>query len=127
MKDFLSRMNCINYSSILLPTIRTIEKTEYELFNLLHDCRMKIILLGIWKKPIHHPYRRSRAGTKMFHNINSIICNCISHSKPKSSICDKNLIFIGYNEPSKTTNLNSSHINAQLIVNKTDPLTNGAN
>ena len=46
-----SRMNCINYSSNLQQAIRTREKTEHALFNLLHDYRMKIILLGIWKQP----------------------------------------------------------------------------
>ena len=105
-------MNCINYSSNVLRAIRTRAKTEHALFNLLHDCRRKIILLGIWKQPIDHPYRRSRAGTKLFHKINSIISNHIPQSKPKSSICGKNLIFIGYNGSSKTNNLNFSHINA---------------
>ena len=38
-----------------------------------------------------------------------------------SSICDKNLIFIGYNGLSKTTNLHFSHIKAQSVVNKIDP------
>ena len=57
----------------------------------------------------------------MFHKINSIISNHISYSKPESSICDKNLIFIGYNGSSKTINLNLPHINACSIVNKVDP------
>ena len=114
-------MNCINYSSNLLQAIRTKAKTEHALFTLLHDCRMKIILLCIWKQPVDHPYRRSRAGTKLFHKINSIIRNSISHGNSKSSICDKNLIFIEYNGSSKTTNLNLSHINEQSIVNKIDP------
>ena len=82
---------------------------------------MKIILLGIWKQPIDHLYRRSRADTKLLHKINSIISNCITHSKPKSSICDKNLIFMGYNGSSKTTNFNLYRINAESIVNKIDP------
>ena len=115
-----SRMNCISYSNNVLQAIRTSAKPEHALFNLLHDCRRKIILLGIWKQPIDHPYRRSRAGTKLFHKINSIISNHISQSKPKSSICDKKLIFIGYNGSSKTHNLNLSHINAWSIVNKID-------
>ena len=72
-------------------------------------------------QPIDHPYRRSRAGTKLFHKINSIISNHIPQSKPKSNNCGKNLIFIGYNGSSKTNNLNFSHINAQSIVNKIDP------
>ena len=93
LKVFLSRrskMNCIKYSSNVLQAIRTRAKTEHALFNLLHDCRRKIILLGIQKQPIDYPYRRSRAGTKLFHKIISIISNCIPQSKPKSSICDKN-------------------------------------
>ena len=57
----------------------------------------------------------------MFHRIDSIISNPIPQSKPKSSICDKNLIFIGYNGSSKTNNLNLSHIDALSIVNKIDP------
>ena len=105
-------MNCINYSSNVLQAIRSRAQTEHALFNLLHDCRRKIILLGIQKQPIDHPYRRSRAGTKLFQKINSIISNCIPQSKPKSSICGKNLIFIGYNGSSKTNNLDFSHINA---------------
>ena len=105
-------MNCINYSNNVLKAIITRAKTEHASFNLLHDCRRKIILLGIQKQPIDHPYRRSRAGTKLFHNINLIISNHIPQSKPKSSICGENLIFIGYNGSSKTNNLNLSHINA---------------
>ena len=81
---------------------------------------MKIILLGFQQQPIDHPYRRSRAGTILFHKINSIISNRISHSRPKSSICARNLIFIGYNGSSQTTNLNLSHINARSVVNKID-------
>ena len=83
---------------------------------------MKITLLGFQKQSIDHPYRKSRAGTKLFHKINFMVSNCMSHSKPKLSICDKNLIFIGYNGSSKTTNLNLSHINACSIVNTIDPI-----
>ena len=118
---FKSRMNCINFSSNILQAIGTRAKTEHALFNLLHDSRRKIILLGIQQQTIDQPYRRSRAGTKLFHKINSIISNCIPQSKPKSSICNKNLIFIGYNGSSKTNNLNLSYINAWSIVNKIDP------
>ena len=114
-------MNCINYSSNVLQAIKTSIKTEHALFNLLHDRRRKVILLGIQKQPTDHPYRRSRAGTKLFHKINSIISNCIPQRKPKTSICGKNLIFIGYNGLSKTNNLNFSHLNARSIVNKIYP------
>ena len=57
----------------------------------------------------------------MCHKINSIISSRIPQSKPKPSICNKSLIFIGYNGSSKTNNLNLSHINAWSIVNKIDP------
>ena len=59
----LPRMSHINYSSNLLQTIRPRVQMEHAFFNLLYDCRMKIILLGIQKQPTYCPYRKSRAGT----------------------------------------------------------------
>ena len=44
-------------------------KDEYTRYHLSYDTRVRIISLGISKRPTNHQYRRSKSGQKLFHYI----------------------------------------------------------
>ena len=98
--------------------------TEYNLVNGLYNqqgTRASIIALGIRKQPKEQPYRRSRAGNKLFHRIHSIISSREKLATEKKSLISTidhtNLQPIPV---SKFTSkcINISHINARSINNK---------
>ena len=66
----------ITYNLQMLKTIGTFAKSNnyFTQFHLPQYTRTKIISLGIRRAP--RPYRRSRAGTKLFQSIHRRIMDC---------------------------------------------------
>ena len=60
----------IAYSEAALRSFR-----KLQLPSLSITTPLDIIELGIKKQPIHHPYRRSKAGHKLFHRIKEVMNN----------------------------------------------------
>ena len=83
------------YSSIFMRSVRSLSRHNYHLFQLSNTTRTWIISLGIRKRLRTTCYRRSKAGTKLFHCINTI--NKSQASSAKNQTCNQlnlgNLIF----------------------------------
>ena len=111
------------YSSTFLQLIRQVSHLwqHYSNFQLSQDTRASIIALGIRKQSREQPYRRSRAGNRLFHRIHSIISSSRKLATGKKSLISTidhtNLKPISVNKfTSKCINI--SHINARSINNK---------
>ena len=70
-----------SYSSTSMRCIRSISRHNYDMFQLNNATHSWIIALGIRKRLMTTSYRRSRAGTKLFHCIHTIT---ITESRPIS-------------------------------------------
>ena len=110
------------YSSTFLQSIRQVSHLQqhYSNFQLSQDTRASIIALGIRKQSKEQPYRRSRAGNRLFHRIHSSISPSRNLATGKklliSTIDHTNLQPIQVNKfTSKWINI--SHINARSINN----------
>ena len=113
----------ISYNPNGLKAIRK-ASTQEEYFSFftiaLETCR-KIIAMGIHRHP--RPYRRSRAGSKLFHKITSIISqhrNEITESL-SNSVHNSALIRRGgmFNTAEQPYTLKCGLLNCQSVVNKT--------
>ena len=114
-------IDCLQYSSAILRTIRTASHTNYDNFNLNTLVRSWIISLGICKQPRLQKYRSSRAGQNLFHKIHSVITNKYEannrkiHSDRTVSITNLVKVIIANNRSVSAT---LHHINARSICNK---------
>ena len=114
-------MNTLStYSSIFMRSVRKLSRQNYDLFKLSNTTHSWIILLGIKKRLRSTGYRRSKAGTKLFHHINSIIKPRVTSDEIKS--CSKvnpmNLISPEIKN-NRGVSAVFSHINARSIYPKT--------
>ena len=98
------------YSSTFLRLVRQVSHLwqHYSNFQLSQETRTSIIALGIRKQSREQPYRRLRAGSKLFYRIHSIISSSRKVATGKKSPVNK--------FTSKCINI--SHINARSINNK---------
>ena len=107
------------YSSTFLQLIRQVSHLlqHYSNFQLSQDTRTSIIGLGIRKQLKEQPYRRSRAGNKLFHRIHSIISSSEKLATEKSLISTIDHTNLQPILVSKFTSkyINFSHINARSI------------
>ena len=111
------------YSSPFLQLIKQVSHLpqHYHIFQLSKETMASIIALGIRKRSREQPYRRSRAGNKLFHRIHSIISSSKKLATGKKSLISTidhtNLQPVPI---SKFTSkcINISHINARSINNK---------
>ena len=112
----------LNYDQEQLREIgqRAKLKANYHLFSLKYEIRMKIIDLDIRKKV--RQYRRSWAGTKLFHKIAIVSTNLRLHRPSIGTIVQENNINIALipnKHCRKTIDYKCATINCCSIVNKT--------
>ena len=103
-----------------MRSVRKLSRQNYDLFKLSNTTHSWIISLGIKKRLRSTGYRRSKAGTKLFHHINSIIKPRVTSDEIKS--CSKvnpmNLISPEIKN-NRGVSAVFSHINARSIYPKT--------
>ena len=107
------------YSSFFMRSVRSLSRHSYDLFQLSNTTCAWIISLGIRKRLRTTCYRRSKAGTKLFHCINTV--NTLQASSAKNRTCNKlksgNLIFPTIRN-NRGVSAVFSHINARSIYPK---------
>ena len=109
------------YSSIFMRSIRSIYRRNYDLFQLSGTTCSWIIALGIRKRLRTTCYRRSKAGTKLFHCIHTITTNKPQNTSDNNQKCNR--VHLEY-LLAPTINNNRgisalfSHINARSIYPK---------
>ena len=113
----------ISYNPYGLKAIRKASTQEgyFSFFTLaLETCR-KIIAMGIHRHP--RPYRRSRAGTKLFHKISSIILQHRDETTESlsNSVNNSALIRCGgmFNTADQPYILKCRLVNCRSVVDKT--------
>ena len=62
-----------NYTSAFLRSIRKTSRTDFSNFQLSHILMSSIVALGLKKQPRDRPYRMSRAESRLFHYIKTIV------------------------------------------------------
>ena len=111
------------YSTMFLRLIHKYIRSSFEVTNILTPTRSWIIVPGKSRQHKDTPYRRSRAGDKLFHKINSWVVNraSIVSRDHEYSIKSENLIRIKTTTSARLPKqhmLKLSHINARLVCNK---------
>ena len=111
------------YSSMILRLICKYIRSSFEVTNIPTPKRSWIIALGIRRQLKDTPYRRCRAGDKLFHKIHSQVVNraSIVSRDCEYSITSENLIRIKTTALARIPKqhmLKLSHINARLVCNK---------
>ena len=100
---------------------------DYACINLPNSTHIWIITLGIRKPPLARPYRRSKAGQKLFHQIHSITTwdrpEPTDESVWSNDVSINKLIQVHMTIRSRpgTKRINLLHINAHSICNKIPP------
>ena len=109
------------YSSIFLWNIRKLSRYDYSKFQLNNITRSRVIELGIRKlhDDLTTQYHRSRAGTKLFHRIHTLISQhrqfdilADSGTSTCSAINQDNLHSITIKKLDKSKLFHIAHINA---------------
>ena len=97
--------------------------SNFDKFHLNQLIRRNIINLGIKRQPLNKTIRRSRAGTRLFHRIRTVIVNrseCVSmHNSvgPRyTNLTPLNTDTAHQHESSKSYKI--SHINVRSIMNE---------
>ena len=112
------------YSSTLLWNIKKLSRYDYSKFQLNNITRSRVIELGIRKlhDDLAKQYCRSRAGTKLFHHIHTLISQhrhfdilADSGTSTCSTINQDNLHSITIKKLDKSKLFHIAHINAQSI------------
>ena len=114
-------LGIMQYSSNLLREIQKKARNKYEDFKIDKATRVRIIVLGIRKTPIGHPYRWSLAGRNLFYKICKIVTKTLERSKQLKCISPTNLITVSLTKRMNSTWMSLAHINARSIVNKIQP------
>ena len=109
------------YSSIFMRSIRSISRHNYDLFQLSGTTHSWIIALGIRNRLKTTCYRRSKAGTKLFHCIHTITTNKPQNTSDNNQKCNQvhleNLLVPTINNNRGVLAL-FSHINVRSIYPK---------
>ena len=111
----------MQYSSNLLREIWKKATTSYEDFKIDKATRVWIIMLGIRKTPMGHPYRWSRAGWNLFYKIHRIVMKTLERSTQLKCISPTNLITVSLTKKMNSIGMSLAHINARSTVNKIQP------
>ena len=115
----------LKYTTNLLHNVGKLARilSNFDKFQLNQLIRSNIIYLGIKRQPLNKTIRRSRAGTRLFHRIRTMIGNrseCVSvHNSvgPRSTnLIPLNTATAHQHESSKSYKI--SHINVRSIMNK---------
>ena len=108
----------LNYTTTFLCLLRKPNNNNANFYYLNRAVRTWAIVLGIRKRP--NPYRRSKAGQKLFHWIHSIANRGIQNTNNnKVHIRPAGSFLVPVNITMDTTRLfHISHINARSIRNK---------
>ena len=105
----------ISYTSTFLRSVRI----DYSQFSLSHTLMSRIVEMGLKKQLRIKPYRMSRAGRTLLHQIESLTSrNKIRKAKETCGINRNNLIEIT-KEATSTKYLDIAHVNVRSIRNKT--------
>ena len=107
----------LRYTTTFLQSLGN--KNNVNLYHLNRAVRTWTIAIGIRKRP--NPYRRSKAGQKLFHRIHSIFNRGLQNNNNtnKVQIRPAGLYLVPVNITTDTTRLFCiSHINARSIHNK---------
>ena len=122
---------CLTYSANYLKTIRKLAQytSNFSLFALDTSMRSKVIALSIRKNCQNKPYRRSRGGQNLFHQIHTLLTSLRHqqhignlHSPPTFNRANLKMIHLVNNTPGKTKNLQCATINCRSIINKSADL-----
>ena len=117
----------VQYLSTFLWNIRKLSRYDYSKFQLNNVTRSRVIELGIRK--LHDDsvtqYRRSRAGTKLFHRIHTLVSQCChfdilvdSGTSTCSAINQDNLHYTTIKKLDRSKLFHIAHINARSIKSK---------
>ena len=108
----------LRYTTTFLRSLGKPNKNNVNLYHLNRAVRTWAIAIGIRKRP--NPYRRSKAGQKLFHRIHSIFNRGLwNNNNNKVQIRPAGLYLVPVNITTNTTRLFCiSHINARSIHNK---------
>ena len=63
----------ISYSSAFLRSVRKTSRIDHSSFSLCHTLMSKIVAMGLKKQPRNRPYRMSRAGRSLLHQIERLV------------------------------------------------------
>ena len=113
----------ISYHPNGLKAIRKASTQEeyFSFFTLALETHRKIIAMGIHRHP--RPYRRSRAGTKLFHKITAIISQHRDETTESLSNSVNNSTLIRcvgmFNTVDQPYTLKHGLVNCRSVVNKT--------
>ena len=108
------------YALEALWEIRQPGKDEYTRYHLSYDTSVRIISLGIQKRPTKHQYRRSKSGQKLFHRI-AIISRRLKDTPTNihnQTLRQENLIYPNLQSRKPKGIISLSHINATSVCNK---------
>ena len=122
---------CMTYSANYLRSIRKLahHTLNFSLFTLNTSLRSKVTALGIRRNCQENPYRRSRGGQKLFHQIYTLLTNS-RHQQHTGNLnspftinrANLRIIHLVNAIPWKTKNLQCATINCRSIVNKSADL-----
>ena len=124
---------CLTYSANYLKAIRKLAQStsNFSLFALDTSMRSKVTALDIRKNCQNKPYRRSRGGQNLFHQIHTLLTSSRHqqhtgnlHSPPTFNKANVKIIqLVNTTLPGKTkTTLQCATINCRSIINKSADL-----
>ena len=117
----------LTYSANYLKTFRKLAKStsNFSLFALDTSMKSKIITLGIRKNHQNRPYRRSKGGRNIFHQIHTLLTNARHqqhagnlNSPPSINKANLKTIQLVNNTTGKNRSLLCATINCRSIINK---------
>ena len=112
--------NYISYTSTFLRSVRKIsEYFDYSKFSLSHTLMSRIVEMGLKKQLRIKPYRTSRAGRTLLHQIESLTSRDKTRKvKETTSGINRNNLIEVTKEAISTKYLDIAHVNVRSIRNK---------
>ena len=108
----------ISYTSAFLRSVRKTSRIDYSNFLLCQTLMSRIVEMGLKKQPRTKPYRMSRAGRSLLHQIESPVSkNIIRKAKETTFGINKNNLIEITKEATSTKYLDISHMKVRSIRN----------
>ena len=105
----------LRYTTTFLRSLSKPNNNNSNLYHLNRAVRTLTIAIGIRKRP--NPYRRSKAGQKLFHQIHSIFNRGLQNNNNKVPIRQAGSYLVPVNITTDLTRLlYISHINARFAI-----------
>ena len=111
--------NYISYTSTFLRSVRKISRIDYSKFSLSHTLMSRIVEMGLKKQLRIKPYRTTRAGRTLLHQMESLTSRDKTRKvKETTSGINRNNLVEVTKEAISTKYLDIAHVNVRSIRNK---------